>query len=100
IPHARPAGVHRLLAPERAQALGLNQAPASAAKALITSGGACTISISTPSPDTGNSSLDLGCKKQMSKPAAPLRLPPGAKRTPCAVSHSTALGRSSIHRPT
>src|SRR5574337_878775 len=27
-------------------------------------------------------------------------MPPGAKRTPCAVSHSTALGRSSIHRPT
>ena len=28
------------------------------------------------------------------------RMPPGAKRTPCAVSHSTALGRSSIHSPT
>lgn len=36
----------------------------------------------------------------MSKPAAPLRMPPGAKRTPLADSHSTALGRSSIHSPT
>jgi hypothetical protein len=35
----------------------------------------------------------------MSKPAAPLRMPPGAKRTPCADSHCTANGRSSIHRP-
>lgn len=38
--------------------------------------------------------------KQMSCPAAPLRMPPGAKRRPCAVSHSTALGRSSTHSPT
>ena len=35
----------------------------------------------------------------MSNPAAPLRIPPGAKRTPWAVSHSTAFGKSSIHKP-
>src|SRR5574337_1208608 len=27
-------------------------------------------------------------------------MPPGAKRTPCALIHCTALGRSSTHRPT
>lgn len=34
--------------------------------AAITSAGACTSSISTPSPAIGNSSLLLGCKKVMS----------------------------------
>ena len=31
-------------------------------------------------PAIGNSSLAFGCMKQMSKPAAPLRIPPGAIR--------------------
>ena len=31
---------------------------------------------------------------------APRTLQPGANRTPCAVIHSTALGRSSTHSPT
>lgn len=34
--------------------------------AAITSGGACTNSISTPSPEIGNSSLLLGCINVMS----------------------------------
>ena len=58
--------------------------PSRRAPPTTTSGGACTSSISTPSPPTGNSSLPFGCTKQMSWPAAPLRMPPGAKRTPCA----------------
>ena len=45
--------------------------------AAMTSGGACTSSISTPSPPIGNCSLPFGCTKQMSCPAAPLRMPPG-----------------------
>jgi hypothetical protein len=36
----------------------------------------------------------------MSNPAAPLRMPPGVKRTPRADSHSTARGKSSTHSPT
>ena len=44
----------------RAQRLQLQK------KAAITSGGACTSSISTPSPAMGNSSFALGCIKQMS----------------------------------
>src|SRR5207253_6521989 len=75
------------------------QVRARRSKAETTSGGAWTSSISTPSPPMGLSSLPFGCTKQMSKPAAPFRMPPGAKRTPCRLSHSTALGRSSIHRP-
>ena len=39
------------------------------ASASTTSGGACTSSISTPSPPIGNSSLPLGWTKQMSRPA-------------------------------
>ena len=66
----------------------------------ITSCGACTNSINTPSPAIGNNSLAFGCKNVMSNPAAPLRMPPGAKRTPCDVNHSTALGKSSTQRPT
>jgi hypothetical protein len=50
--------------------------------AAITSGGAWTNSISTPSPPIGNSALAFGWMKQMSWPGAPLRMPPGAKRTP------------------
>ena len=57
------------------------------------SGGACTNSIRTPSPPIGDSSLPFGWMNVMSCPAAPLRIPPGAKRTPCAVSHSTARGQ-------
>ena len=68
-------------------------------RVATTSGGACTSSISTPSPEIGNWSLPFGCTKQMSKPAAPLRMPPGAKRRPFAVNHSTAFGRSSTHSP-
>ena len=31
---------------------------------------------------------------------AVIRIPPGAKRTPCPESHVTAASRSSTHRPT
>ena len=40
--------------------------------------------MSTPSPPRGDASLPLGWMKQTSWPAAPLRMPPGVKRTPCA----------------
>ena len=53
-----------------------------------------------PRPRSDFRRCAFGCRKQMSWPAAPLRMPPGAKRTPCAVSHATAAGRSSTHRPT
>ena len=84
------------LAPRTLQAAPRSPPPSAA----ITSGGACTSSISTPSPPSGNCSLPLGWMKVMSWPAAPLRMPPGAKRTPRAVIHATAWSRSSTHRPT
>jgi len=67
--------------------------------ASMTSLGACTSSISTPSPDSGLASLPLGWMNVMSKPEAPLRMPPGVKRTPLPCSHLTAAGRSSIQSP-
>lgn len=48
--HRRPAG--RAIQPKRS--------------AATTSGGACTSSMSTPSPAIGNASFDFGCTKQMS----------------------------------
>src|SRR6185295_14580655 len=71
-----------------------------ACHAAITSGGACTSSTRTPAPATGNASFGRGWMKQMSWPLAPVRIPPGAMRTPFASSHATAARRSSIHRPT
>src|SRR5690606_9790591 len=86
-PHGAPPP-HRLLltgAPARTDEPAPAGQPSAAAAsyAAMTSGGACTSSISTPSPQRGKSSLPLGWMKQTSCPAAPLRIPPGVKRTPC-----------------
>lgn len=44
--------------------------------------------------------IGLGVQEGNVVTCGSLRMPPGAKRTPCAVSHSTATGRLSTHRPT
>lgn len=56
--------------------------PPCASYAATTSAGACTSSISTPSPDSGAASFPFGWMKQTSCPAAPFRIPPGVNRTP------------------
>ena len=48
----------------------------------------------------GGASLPLGWMKHTSWPEAPLRMPPGVKRTPWPSSQATAAARSSTHRPT
>src|SRR5690606_9481243 len=80
------------LDPSEALALegaGVQEAdPAACAKASRTSVGACTSSMRTPSPPSGNASLPLGWMKHTSWPAAPWRMPPGVKRTPWASSQA------------
>ena len=44
-------------------------------------------------PATGT---ELSAKSWLTE--APLRMPPGVKRTPCALSQATAAARSSTHR--
>jgi hypothetical protein len=68
------------------------------AKASTTSGGAWTSSISFAAD--GELFVALGVEEGDVRSGRALRMPPGAKRTPLAPSHSTAFGRSSIHRPT
>src|SRR6187455_3609802 len=93
---ASRSGVERLLE-TRQGPLALQGA--SAANAAITAAGACTSSSSTPSPERGASALGFGCTKHTSCPAAPLRIPPGVKRSPRALSQRWAAARSSTHNP-